>query len=740
MKKLFGFFLGFVWLISPLTAGSEATIQNSRLVVYDDSLAENWLNWSWNSEVDFSSNDMVYNGSHSLRVRYNTGWAGLSLYKGYIPLFGMTALSFMVYAEGSSDQPLRVFANFDNGQEGPEVRLTVRSGQWQEVVIPLNQLNPEQRKIIRLNWQNASSQGNRTVYFDEISFIQTLSADAPQVLSAEYRAHSIAAGGSLLVVHAGVEDPQGRASIREVSLMSDVAGWIPLSLYDDGLSNDGQANDGIYGVATTLPAGLAGREVDLYIQAEDFSGNVVTHYAGTLAVLNPLASSIPAALPQKLGWGSNAWSEDPAQDWQKNTGLPWNYVYQYITWGWEGWGSQFVSRFVNHAWDNGYVPVVTVYLMLGATGGFESASNYASELQKPSVVQAYLQSFEKAVDEAAGDKPVIFVIEPDFYGFMQQLSNSANPPADVRPDDPNSFVVALNKNGYANTLSGFGQYLIDHIHRRAPNVLAAPMVSMWGVNRDPLTTSEGEMLDYAVRTAGFMQKMGADRADLITVEWSDRDAGRGIRPWWDDRDADLPRPNRAILWAHHLGRLLNKRLLLWQVPVGNMDLNNTCDDPEVGGRYQDNRAAYLFRYPRDMWEAGFIGILFGGGDGCSTQVWTDGGHVESNAHAYYQPPAVPQGLSVVGVEGALVYLRWQENLETDVTGYRLYYQQESGGAVGYITAGLRNAVRVILPNQGLWRMWLTAYDLNGGESSSSAEVLAETVEDAQRVYLPLVRR
>ncbi|KPL73943.1 choice-of-anchor X domain-containing protein [Bellilinea caldifistulae] len=714
---------------------SSALAQGSvdELIVYDDQLAENWLNWSWGGSVELNSTAAVFAGSRSIQVIYE-GWGGLSFYKAYVPLLGKTYLQFFVHGGAGADKPLWFFVNFEDGNEGPRVPFTAKANQWQKVEIRLSDLNPDNRKISRLNWQNASDQTGVTVYFDEIKFVGSVSANAPQILNAEYRSHSIRAGSSLLVVRAEVNDPQGSDTIGQVSLESDWENWQSVPLLDDGLNNDEEANDGVFGAAFVLPAQLAGREIGLFIRATDRDENVSTRYLGVLSALGDFSSPLPAALPQKLGWGSNAWSENPADDWQKNTGLPWSYVYQYITWGWEGWGGNFVKRFVQHSWNNGFVPVVTVYMMLGATGGNENAAAYAERLKNPQVVENYLQSLERALDEANGQQPVIFVIEPDFYGFMQQLSNSDSPPEGVRPDDPDSFIVALNKTGYSNTLSGFGQYIIDLIHSRAPNALVAPMVSMWGVNRDPMLASLPDLTEYVRRTAGFMRKMGAERADLITVEWSDRDAGRGIRPWWDDRDAELPRPNRAILWGHLLAQQLNKRLLLWQVPVGNMDLNDTCQN------YRDNRAAYLFHHPQDLWQAGYVGILFGGGDDCSTQVWTDGGFVENQAQLYYQPPSAPLDLQVVMVSGAIARLRWKENPENDVVGYRLYYQPEEGGPIGWVDVSMRNSAVLILPIKGRWRIWARAYDLHEGESPPSNTVIVETDQSAERLYLPVIRR
>jgi len=72
------------------------------------------------------------------------------------------------------------------------------------------------------------------------------------------------------------------------------------------------------------------------------------------------------------------------------------------------------------------------------------------------------------------------------------------------------------------------------------------------------------------------------------VEWSDRDAGSGLRPWWDDTNQHVAAPHAAILWENASRPRHTNGLMLWQMPVGNMSLDNTCD------HYRDNRAAYVF--------------------------------------------------------------------------------------------------------------------------------------------------
>jgi hypothetical protein len=452
-------------------------------------------------------------------------------------------------------------------------------------------------------------------------------------------------------------------------------------------------------------------------------------------VLAPPGGMIPLLLPAHIGWGSNAWSEDPGQDWQVNSGVPWDYVYQYITYGWESWGANFIYRFVQQAWSKGYTPMVTVYLMLGTPPDCgEGGECYASKLQNSSTVQAYLDSLERAAHQAQGSLPVIFNLEPDFYGFMQQLSNSSSPPPGVQPDDPASYPVALSKTGYANNLAGFGKYIVDLIHTTAPNALVAPMASMWATNADPQSVTSQQAVHMAQRTAAFIDAMGGAQADLLVVEWSDRDAGSGLRPWWDDSDRETPRPTRAILWANSLSSAADKRLFLWQMPVGNMALDNSCD------HYQDNRAAYAFNHPRDLADAGVVGMLFGSGADCMTQVWTDGGFVAAQGAIAYRNPDPPQALTVAGINGPVVSLRWDENDEPDLWHYQISYWLEADGGPSTLNLSRRNTIQLLLPQPGKWIVSISALDAMGNESDPSDPVIVTTSSKAQSVYLPVVVR
>jgi hypothetical protein len=737
LARRFCFLTVLVFILS-FAAAAQAAPQ----VIYDETLAAGWADWSWAS-VNLGATNPIHTGTKSIAVTYTGGWQGLYLHHAGLSTLGFTKLRFFAHGGSSGGQQFLMYAEraSDSGSHGPEVQVApLAANTWTEIQIPLANLGAANTDITGLVWQDRSGGAQSTFYIDDIALIGDESPDGP-VLSNGQLLRSAAPADGLTGVVARVQasDPQGVSDIASVSLNASALGQGNVSLHDDGRSNDGAAGDGLFGAVFSVAPGTPRGETTLVVTAQDQTGHSASLSLGAFVALSSPGGNVPAGLPARPAWATNEWNETPGQDWQVNSGVPWDYVYQYITYGWEGWGPTFVTRFVNQAWNKNYIPVISVYLMLGVpTDCGESANCYASKLQNAATVSNYLASLQRAAQQANGSKPVIFHLEPDFYGFMQQYRYEHNL---SEKDNPAAYPVALNVSGYPNNLAGFGKRMVDLIHQAAPNALVAPHASMWATNLDPNNVPANQVASLAQRTATFINAMGGTQADLFFVEWSDRDSGctnlpqcQPPRAWWDDTNRTIPRVSRAVLWENALSTAAGKRLILWQVPAGNMSLNDTCD------HYRDNRPAYAFRHPRDLYDAGVIAVLFGAGATCLTRPSTDGGFIQAQGDIAYDPPAQPTGLSAGAATGPTVPLRWNENSEPDLWGYRLTYMPLAGGTPLTVDAGPANATWLLIPRAGQWQVTVAAYDAMGRLSPASGSVIVTTSVDAPGVYLPLIRK
>ena len=293
---------------------------------------------------------------------------------------------------------------------------------------------------------------------------------------------------------------------------------------------------------------------------------------------------------------------------------------------------QFVLDFVDVVEAGGGVPMFTYYIWFSVAGGVEGQAEIDA-LNDGARVDAYLADWRFLMERlaAATDGPVLVHVEPDLWGYGHQIS-----------DDPTQIPVALAAagdpacSGSGNHFAGLARCMLDIAREVAPNVKVGFHASAWGAGADALINDDAsfDLAAHAEETAAYMRALGADEADLVVVEMSDRDAGFNGR-WWDASDTTLPHFAQAIAWTQTLGESLDLAPLWWQVPYGNPALQDACD------RYSDNRVDYVFDHPERFSAGGALGVAFGAGTGCMTTAETDDGHFLSRAATYFEgePPA-----------------------------------------------------------------------------------------------------
>lgn len=341
---------------------------------------------------------------------------------------------------------------------------------------------------------------------------------------------------------------------------------------------------------------------------------------------------VPVGLPSTFFIGLAA-SPGTETTWVHNSGVPWAVCYQYLssgvlpsqTWA-THWGTNFAYNYAVSAHAAGCIPEFDYYQLVPTTGG-EGASAEQSTLNNVSIMADYYKDFTTLLQQIHqyGGKAVVHV-EPDMWGFMEQVN--ANPAA-ITASVASSGNADVN--AYPNTLAGFGEALLHLRDLYAPNAIMAAHAStwLWGLSTDPSLN----VTQIAKNDAAFLTRTG--NWDVFYTDISDRDSayyqyvvGDGGAHWWDSTNEKYPNFNRLNVWAGAFTAAAQKRLVIWQIPVGNT-LMRTCNN--TNNHYQDNREQYwLENYPNNstissVAQAGVIGLLFGGGATGTTQTYDAAG-------------------------------------------------------------------------------------------------------------------
>jgi hypothetical protein len=178
--------LRIIVILSVFIAPIGVNVAAADAAVYSDNLAAGWDNWSWNTTLDFSNTAPVQEGTRSLSVKYDAGWAGLYLhtYTGFdTGLYDR--LSFWVHGGSAGNQRLVIVANGNTANSYP---ITAQANAWTQVVVPMSALGSP-AILTDLYWQDATGGAQPVFYLDGITLLAG-SAPPPPSLSLNVDASS----------------------------------------------------------------------------------------------------------------------------------------------------------------------------------------------------------------------------------------------------------------------------------------------------------------------------------------------------------------------------------------------------------------------------------------------------------------------------------------------------------------------------------------------------------------------
>ena len=331
-------------------------------------------------------------------------------------------------------------------------------------------------------------------------------------------------------------------------------------------------------------------------------------------------------------------------------GIPIDLHYAYLdgygdSGGWPTWNANgdYPLFFEQNATSHGVTAMFTYYQL-----ALELEQNKDSVLADPMRMHQYLADMRLLFQRIADNgKPVAVNIEPDFFGYLMQRAANGKPPDQITAkihfsDDPECASLPENVGGLTRCVVAIARAV-------APQARVGFHASMWGAWYDVLDPNAD--IEASGRAVGaFLDSVGADATDFVSVETLDRDAGywetsgggatcsltNGSRGpvYWDEANASLPSFSQHVRWVKTLTTALARPALEWQTPFGVP--SSTCGG--TNEHWRDNRVHYFFAHVPDLIDAGVAGMTFGTGAGGQTNLATDGGQFKTAATAYKAAP------------------------------------------------------------------------------------------------------
>src|SRR5260221_757794 len=301
------------------------------------------------------------------------------------------------------------------------------------------------------------------------------------------------------------------------------------------------------------------------------------------------SASVPGGLPPHFSFGlmDAPGGASFLDSMRQRNGTAWDYRYQYLAGGvntgagWSTWNrpaGSFAPFYLQESASHGYRPAFVYYNLLqsrGPSGGGEAGTDLA-HLADPTTMHAYYADWTLLMQRiGAAGQPVLVIVEPDLWGFIEQAAvragtnSAASVPASVA--SPGNAALA----GLPNTAQGFALALLTLRAHYASNAVLAVHASPWGtltdIASDPRTGLDaaglGRQTAAFLRTAGLGGTPGrASRVAPLPLGSactpSHDSAQSGIL--WDPTNQRFPNLTRYLNHASALTRNAGARLLLWQ--------------------------------------------------------------------------------------------------------------------------------------------------------------------------------
>jgi len=355
--------------------------------------------------------------------------------------------------------------------------------------------------------------------------------------------------------------------------------------------------------------------------------------------------SLPG-FPQHLAVGSV--SEDIADDlalWRgfgtgpTNTRVDMRYIYLNggPFSGWYGWAGGNGNRATSYIRESKALGMIPVFVYYNIPDGGESYYTDLQHIQSGSYMSAYFDDLMKAlaiIRAEGGDDTVGIVLEPDFLGYMMQLSGLQphQITAAVHTAYDRGILVRGIDPAFPDTVTGLVQAINYLISREAPDAVFGWQFNLWASLTDGsgipatglmritdslgLAAGRARIQLEAERIAAYYMAAGvlSHGADFVSIDKYGLDGGFGgaAAPWSSTWFWNAVHWNNYVGFAGRLHQQTGVPVVLWQIPVGHVNHSLAVNPYAQSGVFPDLTNTYQ-RY-EDSAPTYFLGDRFSTAD------------------------------------------------------------------------------------------------------------------------------
>ncbi len=142
------------------------------ITIYTDALANNWQNWSWDTDTDFGS---TAQGSPSIKVAMKSAWAGFFIHTDTpVSTANLSKLTFAINGGQNGGQSLKLLTYNAQGTviSTKEIASYIQNGiqinNWSTVTIPLADIQAQNQNIIGFAFQGTNGQVQSPFFIDNL--------------------------------------------------------------------------------------------------------------------------------------------------------------------------------------------------------------------------------------------------------------------------------------------------------------------------------------------------------------------------------------------------------------------------------------------------------------------------------------------------------------------------------------------------------------------------------------------